>query len=85
MALFHATDRETDGNQNRRCRMQRLRWTPTGPDMGGYVGAYTKDVDVFLQEGKEARRSGHAQEEGMQEAGALRNLIHALKGEKGSR
>ena len=85
VALFHATDRETDGNQNRRCRMQRLRWTPTGPDMGGYVGAYTKDVDVFLQEGKEARRSGHAQEEGMQEAGALRNLIHALKGEKGSR
>lgn len=49
VALFHATDRETDGNMNRRCRMQRVRWTHSGPDMGGYVGEGTREVDVFLR------------------------------------
>lgn len=48
VALFHATDRETDGNMNRRCRMQRVRWTGSGPDMGGYVGEVTTDRDLFL-------------------------------------
>ncbi|KAI7278168.1 Arabinanase/levansucrase/invertase [Hortaea werneckii] len=72
VALFHATDRETDGNHNRRCRMQRVRWTPAGPDMGGYVGASTKDVDVFLQ---------GCREEGQEnEIGGLRGLVHAVKG-----
>lgn len=47
LALFHATDRPTDGNKNRRCRMQRVRWTDDGPDMGGYVGESTKDPEVF--------------------------------------
>ena len=48
VALFHATDRDTDGNRNRRCRMQRVNWTLTGPDMGGYVGAHVDDADAFL-------------------------------------
>ncbi|KAK4561848.1 hypothetical protein LTR86_004528 [Recurvomyces mirabilis] len=49
VALFHATDRDTDGSQNRRCRMQRVRWTDEGPDMGGYVGAQVSSVDEFLR------------------------------------
>ncbi|KAF2857286.1 glycoside hydrolase family 43 protein [Piedraia hortae CBS 480.64] len=36
VVLFHATDNETDGATNRRCRMQRLCWTRTGPYMGEY-------------------------------------------------
>lgn len=47
MALFHATDRETDGNMNRRCRMQKVRWTEDGPDMGGYVGVATRNHEMF--------------------------------------
>ncbi|TKA29892.1 hypothetical protein B0A50_03256 [Salinomyces thailandicus] len=75
VALFHATDRETDGNQNRRCRMQRLRWTSTGPDMGGFVGAGTKDVELFLASGKfDQQTSGEGR------AGQLRGLVQALKG-----
>lgn len=30
VALFHATDSPTDGWNNRRCRMQRIRWTDDG-------------------------------------------------------
>ncbi|KAK5128035.1 hypothetical protein LTR85_005152 [Meristemomyces frigidus] len=73
VALFHATDRDTDGNQNRRCRMQRVRWTPWGPDMGGYVGAQTSDVERFLQSGKD----------GPDTAG-LSGLVHALTGREAS-
>ncbi|WPH02952.1 Arabinanase/levansucrase/invertase [Acrodontium crateriforme] len=53
MALFHATDREDDGSSHRRCRMQRVRWTKCGPDMGRYVGAGMRDValGVFLRGG----------------------------------
>ena len=47
LALFHATDEETDGSRNRRCRMQRVRWTDDGPDMGGFVGESTKDAEKF--------------------------------------
>ena len=76
LALFHATDRVTDGNQNRRCRMQRVRWTATGPDMGGYVGPQTTDVEVFL-------RSPPADEStplSSERQGKLSNLIRAIKG-----
>ena len=38
LALYHATDRCDDGNRNRRCRMQSVRWTEAGPEMGRYVG-----------------------------------------------
>ena len=47
MALFHATDRVGDGNRNRKCRMQRVRWTDSGPDMGNYVGESTRDAKVY--------------------------------------
>lgn len=49
MALFHATDSPKDGWNNRRCRMQRIRWTEEGPDMGGFVGESTKDPKVFYR------------------------------------
>ena len=52
VAVFHATDREDDGNRNRRARMQRLRWTEEGPDMGGFVGEVTGDVEKFLGRGQ---------------------------------
>ncbi|KAF2718118.1 glycoside hydrolase family 43 protein [Polychaeton citri CBS 116435] len=76
VALFHATDRETDGNQNRRCRMQRVRWLREGPDMGGCVGAVT-DVEGFLREGPAVDDGeGEEAEEGKKEE--LRSLLHAL-------
>lgn len=48
VALFHATDRSTDGNQGRKCRMQRVLWTSEGPWMGGEVGPFTRDLGRFL-------------------------------------
>jgi len=74
VALFHATDRVTDGNQNRRTRMQRVRWTSQGPDMGGYVGAGTNDVDLFLQDASSRRDDGNRSTE------SLRGLVRAVKG-----
>lgn len=38
-ALFHATDRATDGNTGRKARLQRVRWTAQGPDMDRVVGS----------------------------------------------
>ena len=52
LALFHATDRADDGNRNRRCRMQRVRWTEDGPDMGRYVGESTTDSRKFFDKGQ---------------------------------
>lgn len=75
VALFHATDRDTDGNRNRRCRMQRVRWTSRGPGMGGYVGASTKDVNVFLEHQPEIVSNLPATE-----GGGLCSLVHALTG-----
>ncbi|KAK3629399.1 hypothetical protein LTR56_018063 [Elasticomyces elasticus] len=76
VALFHATDRDTDGNQNRRCRMQRVRWTPSGPDMGGYVGVQTQDIDTFLQE----QPSEHEPGADTRQPTKLKSLLHALTG-----
>ncbi|KAK1812610.1 hypothetical protein LTR12_013031 [Friedmanniomyces endolithicus] len=76
VALFHATDRDTDGNQNRRCRMQRVRWTASGPDMGLFVGAQTSDVEAFLQERPAEQELKISRNEPTQ----LRSLLHALTG-----
>ncbi|KAK4980207.1 hypothetical protein LTR42_000514 [Elasticomyces elasticus] len=76
VALFHATDRDTDGNQNRRCRMQRVRWTPSGPDMGGYVGVQTQDIDTFLQEQPPEHEPGAD----TRQPSKLKSLLHALTG-----
>lgn len=48
VALFHATDRDTDGNQNRKARCQRVMWTNAGPYMGEVVGPHTRDMNAFL-------------------------------------
>ncbi|KAK5133211.1 hypothetical protein LTR08_008046 [Meristemomyces frigidus] len=80
VALFHATDRDTDGNQNRRCRMQRVRWTLNGPDMGGYVGAQTTDVNLFLESRKDQQQDQPLQKEREESVDGLRSLVHALKG-----
>jgi len=81
VALFHATDRDSDGSQNRRCRMQRVRWTMRGPDMGGYVGAQTKDVEDFLQNGKDPGLQHSVHQHGGQcRKDELNSLVHTLKG-----
>lgn len=80
VALFHATDRDTDGNQNRRCRMQRVRWTPRGPDMGGYVGAQTTDVNFFLQSANGERPGTDLSRPDKHPARGLESLVRALKG-----
>ncbi|KAK4631378.1 hypothetical protein CLAFUW4_02662 [Fulvia fulva] len=41
VCLFHATDKDTDGNQGRKCRLQRVFWTEDGPYMGQTVGHTT--------------------------------------------
>jgi len=53
-----------------------VRWTASGPDMGGYVGAQTSDVEVFLQE----RPAEQERSVPMNERTQLRSLLHALKG-----
>ncbi|KAF2091643.1 glycoside hydrolase family 43 protein, partial [Saccharata proteae CBS 121410] len=35
VAVFHATDRPTDGWENRKARCQRVTWSRHGPEMGG--------------------------------------------------
>lgn len=75
VALFHATDLATDGNRNRRCRMQSVRWTQrNGPDMGGFVGARTTDVNVFL------KGQRHACFSSTEDDSKMRSLISALTG-----
>ena len=48
IALFHATDRDTDGQRNRKARCQRVLWTNAGPYMGEVVGQPTRDMNAFL-------------------------------------
>ncbi|KAF2165050.1 glycoside hydrolase family 43 protein [Zasmidium cellare ATCC 36951] len=47
VALFHATDSDTDGNQGRKCRLQRVEWSDQGPHMGEVLGSSTRDIDMF--------------------------------------
>lgn len=77
VALFHATDRDTDGNQNRRCRMQRLVWTNSGPYMGGHVGEVS-DVKSFLLFNKQQNAT-----QTLEETDSIRSLVWALSGSTG--
>ncbi|CAJ2500084.1 Uu.00g029370.m01.CDS01 [Anthostomella pinea] len=43
VAVYHATDRPTDGWENRRARVQRVAFTPEGPYMGKAFGMEAKD------------------------------------------
>jgi GH43 family beta-xylosidase len=47
-AIYHGTDREDDGWNNRKARVQRLLWTPNGPDMKGVVGTLVTNEAAFL-------------------------------------
>lgn len=50
VALFHATEGESDGSQGRKCRMQRVKWAEGGPCMGHVVGTSTTDLDSFARD-----------------------------------
>ncbi|KAF2663799.1 Arabinanase/levansucrase/invertase [Microthyrium microscopicum] len=47
-AVFHGTDRETDGWENRKARVQRVVWTAEGPYMSGTVGRLVGNEAAFL-------------------------------------
>lgn len=49
---MHGTDRETDGWDNRKARLQRVEWMPQGPSMNsGVVGPLVPDPTTFLAAG----------------------------------
>ncbi|KAF2762362.1 Arabinanase/levansucrase/invertase [Pseudovirgaria hyperparasitica] len=48
VAVFHATDNASDGWANRKARVQRVRWTANGPDMGGVVGTLVDEKERWL-------------------------------------
>ncbi|KAK5110186.1 hypothetical protein LTR62_006182 [Meristemomyces frigidus] len=82
VAVFHATDSDTDGSSGRKARMQRVIWGKEGPDMGGEVGVRVGGVEEFLAGGRPA---GEMEGVGMQvpvggrEGGrGLRSLVEAL-------
>lgn len=47
-SIYHGTDLETDGWENRKARLQRLEWRPEGPVMGdGVVGTLVNEESMF--------------------------------------
>lgn len=69
-ALFHATDKDDDGFKGRKCRMQKVEWTPEGPHMGGCVGKATRDVDRFMGRKIDEESGG---------GGTFRKMLHGLQ------
>lgn len=57
-AIYHATDRPTDGWDNRKARCQRVVFTASGPSMGSYCGALTSDLEDFTK-GAAPQQPGH--------------------------
>lgn len=78
LALFHATDKETDGWENRKARIQRIVWSQDGPHMGEIVGPHTGDFGVFMaagpQQGTDSSTSG-------QKEHGIKGFFHKLKQE----
>lgn len=72
MAVFHATDKPDEGHGNRKCRMQRVVFDHDGPNMGGCVGPYTRDIARFSGSGD----SGHGSQDG--KGSRLRDAMHSL-------
>lgn len=76
VGLFHATDKDTDGNQGRKCRLQRVEWTEEGPHMGEFVGcpwAEVKSISHAL--------GLSASDVKRQEGEAPSCILHALQGQ----
>ena len=90
IAVFHATDRDTDGHGNRKARCQRVLWTNAGPYMGEVVGPATRDMNAFLggsQTGSlEREHGGHVQQHlrsGLQQTQQVfRDMGHAFRWNK---
>ncbi|TID24997.1 glycoside hydrolase family protein [Venturia nashicola] len=47
-AVYHATDREDQGWDGRKARVQRVLWGTDGPEMGGCVGTLVREPGVFI-------------------------------------
>lgn len=84
VGVFHATDRETDGWENRKARVQRVIFTEQGPEMGGVVGPLTNSPQVFMgqaplpqqqQQPLQAGTGGSG--EGGRQHGKLHGFLHS--------
>jgi GH43 family beta-xylosidase len=51
LAIYHATDRDDQGWDGRKARLQRMVWSGCGPEMGGCVGTLVRDPDGFMMNG----------------------------------
>lgn len=77
LAMFHATEKDTDGSQGRRCRVQKVEWGDHGPHMGDVVGESTRDLEVFSQNAESSVHGAKRVESGGQPG----CILHALRGE----
>lgn len=48
LAIFHAKDGDEGGWDGRKARVQRVMWTPDGPQMGGYTGLMVPNEQAFM-------------------------------------
>ncbi|RDI88372.1 hypothetical protein Vi05172_g1419 [Venturia inaequalis] len=91
-AVYHATDREDQGWDGRKARVQRVLWGSEGPEMGGCVGTLVGDSGAFISgigcessSGGQGHGHGHGQgggeghgkKHGMQE---IKNIMKEAKG-----
>lgn len=75
LSVYHATDKETDGWENRKARCQRVQWGPEGPSMGGGVGPLG-DYNTFMSgQGLQQAAAGHEKKRG------FKGLMQKLKDE----
>lgn len=76
-AIYHATDRDNEGWENRKARVQRVRWMDNGPDMGGCCGPLG-DGDAFVNGPRDEGGAGHHGE--LNEwKGMLRSLVDRFR------
>ncbi|QDS75620.1 hypothetical protein FKW77_006706 [Venturia effusa] len=73
-AVYHATDREDQGWDGRKARVQRVLWGREGPEMGGCVGTLVKDPGLFMS------GAGCAESGGGRGQGGGEGRKHGVKG-----
>jgi len=75
LSTYHATDKDNEGWDNRKARLQRVVWSPCGPEMGGEVGTLVPDATGFMMNGtiNLSQRSEQSKYHG------LRGLLHEAK------
>lgn len=75
-SIYHATDREDQGWDGRKARVQRVVWGQGGPEMGGCVGTLVREPGVFMEgSGTQGEGRRHSLKGMFKEAkGLLKNL-----------